>query len=82
MEYKKLENRQCLGKRINELREIQGLTTCDLAELTGLRESNIKRIELGKYSVDIDLLGNIADALNCKIDFVQKTLKQCEYTFI
>jgi len=71
MENDRIDNRKRIGRRIADIRKRKGLTTIQLAELTGLQQSNISRIELGKYSADIDLLGKIAAALNFKIDLVE-----------
>ena len=71
MENDRIENRKRIGRKIADIRKRKGLTTIQLAELTGLQQSNINRIELGKYSADIDLIGKVAAALNFKIDFVE-----------
>jgi len=63
-------NRIYIGQRIAEIRTSQGLTTYDLAEKSGITQSNICRIENGKYSAGIDVLGKIADALGVKIDLI------------
>jgi|GEM_PF-3884131 len=59
MEYDRTANRQNIDRRISEIRKMRRLTTLQLAELTGLQQSNISRIEFGRYSTDIDLLGQI-----------------------
>ena len=71
MEFNKIENRKHIGSRIAEIRKQQKITTAQLAESTGLKQNNISRIELGKYSTDVDLLGTIAAALNYKIDLIE-----------
>jgi len=50
----------------------KGISTYKLAEFTGLKQQNVSRIELGRYSTGIDVLGKIADALDCSIDFIEK----------
>lgn len=68
-----MENeRERIGKRIAELRKSKGLSQAKLSELTSIAPGNIARIETGKYSTGIDLLSRIANALGCKIDFVEK----------
>jgi len=64
--------REIIGKRIAEIRKSKGLTCNQLAEITGLTQGNLSRIELGMYSTGIDILGKIADALGCDIDFIEK----------
>lgn len=43
-----------------------------LAEITGFTQSNIWRIESGKYSVGLDILANIADALDASVEIIRK----------
>lgn len=69
---KNYEMRRQIGKRISELREQRGLSQRQLAEAAGLNQQNLSRIELGKYSTGIDILVNIAEALNCEINFIEK----------
>lgn len=61
-----------IGKRIAEIRKSKGFSQIKLAELTGIASGNIARIETGKYSTGIDILGKIADALDMEIDFINK----------
>ena len=65
-------NRLRIGQRIAEIRKKKGLSMRELAELTGLSHSNIGKIELGKYSVGVDVLGKICDALNIEITLTEK----------
>lgn len=69
---KELTYREYIGARIAELRKNAGLSIRDLADIAQLDSSNIGKIEKGRYSVGIDTLGKIADALNCKIEIVEK----------
>ena len=62
--------RERIGKRIAELRKAKGLTQAQLAEKTGFSQSNIGRIETGKYSVGLDVLAKIADALLATVELV------------
>jgi len=66
-------HRIAIGQRIKELRVKNGLSQRDLAELTGYTNANIANIELGKYSVGLDVLSNIADKLGCNIELIEKT---------
>lgn len=71
-----------IGRRIAELRreyiwpdntEEQphiGMTQAQLAEHCGLQQAHIARIETGRYSVGLDTLAQIAEALGTRIDFV------------
>ena len=68
-----MENeRERIGKRIAEIRKKRGISQAKLAELTGMAPGNIARIETGKYSTGVDLLSKIANALNYKLDFIEK----------
>ena len=72
--YEKLfiDYRRHIGARIRELREEKGLTQEELATLAGILRTNLSRIEQGKYSTGLDILGAIAEALDVKIDFIKK----------
>jgi len=68
-EAKNNSERLRIGQRIAELRKEQNLTQTQLAERCGLQQAHIARIEAGRYSVGLDTLTQIADALGMKIDF-------------
>ena len=61
-----------IGQRIKELRIKKGLTTRQLEKLTGYSHSNITRIEAGRYSVGIDIISNILDKLDAKLEIKEK----------
>ena len=63
--------REYIGKRIAELRKERKLSQVDLAIKTGLDKGHIARIELGRYSVGLDTLQKIADALEVKIEIIE-----------
>ena len=63
--------REYIGKRIAELRKGRKLSQVDLAIKTGLDKGHIARIELGRYSVGLDTLQKIADALEVKIEMIE-----------
>jgi transcriptional regulator with XRE-family HTH domain len=67
------QERLRMGERIATLRKAQGMTQAELAERAGLQRSHIVRLEQGRYGATIDVLSTIADALNCEIDFIQKS---------
>lgn len=66
-EEEKIVHRKKIGGMIAEIRKSKGLTQEDLSLMTGLDRTNIAKIENGKYSVGIDILGKIADALGVEI---------------
>ena len=65
--------RRRIGLRIAELRKSKGLTQAQLAEKTGFSQSNIGRIETGRYSVGLDVLASIAEALGATVELVTET---------
>lgn len=61
------EHRIKIGNSIAELRAKKGISQNELAEITGLQQANICRIEKGKYNVSIDILQKVCDALDANI---------------
>ncbi len=61
------ENRKQIGKLLSHKREEKGITIEQLAIKTGLSETNLKRIEEGRYNIGVDMLMNIINALETKI---------------
>lgn len=70
MEEEKKEYRIYIGKRIAEERARLGISQTDLANLSGINRATIAKIELGRWSVGIDVLGRIAEAMNLRVDLV------------
>lgn len=68
----KYEERKRIGRRIAEVREEAGMTQLELSERTGLQQSNLARVESGRYSTRLDTLAVIADALGRKVELVKK----------
>ena len=66
------EERWQIGQRIADLRKAQGISQTELAERSGVGRTHLIRIEQGKYNLQIDTLAALADAMNYKIDFVEK----------
>lgn len=67
-----MNHRERIGKRIAEIRKKRGLTQEQLSELTGFQRANIGKIETGRYSVGIDVLHKICEALNVEIALIDK----------
>ena len=66
-----------MGERIRELREKKEMDLMTLALRAGIQPNTLKRIEAGKFSVDLDVLSKIAQGLGMKIDFVElNTMKK------
>ena len=66
----KEQERQRIGQRIAQLRKERGITQQELADMTGMKQGNIARIEAGKYSARFDTLQIIAEAMGLTVDFV------------
>lgn len=64
--------RKRIGQRIADIRKQQGKTQHDIAEATGLQQSHIARIEAGRYSVGLDTLAAIGDALGKDLDYIER----------
>jgi transcriptional regulator with XRE-family HTH domain len=65
-----INNRIRIGSRLRELREAQGLTTTQLGERCGLTQSTISKVENGKWSVSLDILSKICEALGARVEIV------------
>ena len=63
--------RERIGKRIAYLRQEKGLSQRQLAEMSGVGNAHIARIELGKYNVRIDILDKLAEALGGRLEIVE-----------
>ncbi len=66
----KNDERLRIGQRIKELRQEKGFSQRQLADMCGLQQSHIARIEAGRYSVGLDTLALIGSAIGKKIDYV------------
>jgi transcriptional regulator with XRE-family HTH domain len=64
------QERQRIGQHIAQLRKEQGMTQQDLANRVEMQRSHIARIEAGRYSVGLDTLTAIAQALGKRLAFV------------
>ena len=66
-----LDRRKQIGARMRELREAQGMTQADLARRAGITSGNVFRIEAGMYSMGLDLINRVADALGARLDITR-----------
>lgn len=64
------QERERIGGRIRQLREEKGIEAKQLATMANIDAANLSRIEKGKYSVGMDILTRISDALGVKVDLV------------
>lgn len=60
--------RSHLGQAIRSIRTQRGMTQQELADASGLTKANVCSIEAGKYSVGLDVLNRIANALGVSVE--------------
>jgi len=65
-----MTDRERIGSIIAKLRKEKSYSQQELAERAQITQSNLARIENGKYSPGLDVLTQIATALDSKIDFI------------
>ena len=58
------------SKRLNAARRMRGLSQCDLAERTGLKQVAISFFETGRRSPSLGNLKRLADALEVTTDYL------------
>ena len=52
---------------------MKGLTQEQLAEKAGFTRSNVYNVEAGRYSVGIDILAKLAEALDASVEIIRQT---------
>ena len=68
----KEKERKRMGQRIADLRREKGMTQQAIADGDGLQRCHVARIEAGRYSVGLDMLAAIGEAMDMEIDYVPK----------
>lgn len=68
----KEQERKRIGGKIADLRKARGMTQQQLADMAGLAQQNLARVETGRYSSRLDTLAAIAEALGCQVEFIIK----------
>ncbi len=66
-EYDKLRPHYEIISQIIKARDEQGITQAELAERTGIRQSNISRLEGGNYNPSIEFLSRVAKGLGMEL---------------
>lgn len=66
-----MNERERIGARIAELRKSLGMTQEDLAAKCVLQRTTVSKIELGRFSVSVDMLSRICGALGARIELTQ-----------
>lgn len=62
--------RKLLGEQIQAIMDRKGGTVAELAERLELTEKRIDRILEGKFSISVDFLYQVLDALDVHVEFV------------
>lgn len=68
-----MEIRERIGATIASIRKEKKMTQIELAQKSGVSESAIRGVELGKFSARIDILQKIAEALDCEIHVIKRS---------
>ena len=68
------------GKRLQQIRKEKGLTQEKLAELAGVHEKHISKLELGTYKPSFDTLSKILKVLDIGVEKQDLTLLKHQQT--
>lgn len=63
-----MNDKEKLGSRISEMRKNAEISQQELADMVGVQQAHLSRIENGKFMPRVDIVSRIAKALGCKID--------------
>ena len=63
-----MNNNNTFGKRLQQIRKQKGLTQEKLAELAGVHEKHISKLELGTYKPSFDTLNKILKVLDMGVN--------------
>lgn len=58
------------GLTLKETRKRQGLTQAQLADLTGIAQSPLSRIERGEWNVSLEVIERIALAMGVSVEII------------
>lgn len=64
------------GKKLQQIRKSKGLTQEKLAELAGVHEKHISKLELGTYKPSFNTLSKVLSALDLNIEEVGLNLEK------
>ena len=59
-----------IGERVRTIRKAKGITTTELAQMVGMSQAQISRLENGKQGYRSATLSKIANALHAKVPFL------------
>ncbi len=71
-----MTNDNTFGKKLKQIRKAKGLTQEKLAELAGVHEKHISKLELGTYKPSFATLSKVLSVLDLEIDKVGLNLKK------
>ncbi len=74
LEYEALRPQYEVISQIIRARETQGITQAELARRTGIRQSNISRLESGNYNPSVEFLSRIAAGLGMELHIELRTV--------
>lgn len=66
-----MNSREKIGLLVAEFRKKKGISTRELAKLSGVNYTNIGKLERGVYNVSIDILEKICEPLDVEIHLVE-----------
>ncbi|MDO5437276.1 MAG: helix-turn-helix transcriptional regulator [bacterium] len=69
-------SKNILGKRIQQIRKAKGLTQFKLAEIAGINEKHVSKIETGVYFPTYSTLNKILNALGMTVEDVGLGINQ------
>ncbi len=72
MAINKEEERLRIGRELAARRKEKQMNQTQVAEKCGLQQAHIARIETGRFSVGLDTLAAVADALDCTVEIIGK----------
>ncbi|MDE6634519.1 MAG: helix-turn-helix domain-containing protein [Bacteroidaceae bacterium] len=67
----KEQERRRIGAQITEIRKKEGISQKELAELCGIKQGHVCRIEKGYYSFGLDALATIGEALGVQLNYTE-----------
>lgn len=73
--YEELRPQYEVISQIIKARDAQGITQAELAERTGIRQSNISRLEGGNYNPSLEFLSRIARGLGMELHIELRPIK-------
>lgn len=71
-----MSNDNTFGKKLQQIRKSKGLTQEKLAELAGVHEKHISKLELGTYKPSFATLNKVLSALDLKLEDVGLNLEK------